>query len=88
MKDKAGVNFNYMVAAFEQPEKHQFELNFVKFAMGPKNAYVFIYGARVSDPVDYRTKGKQFLDQHSTEIGHALEDAVLPDISTLPRKEF
>jgi len=81
MKDKAGVAFNYLVAAFEEPAKNRFELNFVKFGSGPKNAYIMVYGARVSN-------GKEFLDQHSAEIGRALENAVLPDLSALPRKEF
>jgi hypothetical protein len=88
MKDKAGVNFNYMVAAFEEPAKNRFELNFIKFALGPKNAYIMIYGTRVADPKDYKTKGKEFLNQHSEEIGRAVENAVLPDLSTLSRKEF
>ena len=88
MKDKAGATFNYMVAAFDEPAKNRFELNFVKFGMGPKTAYILVYGARVSDPADYKTKGKDFLNQHSEEIGRAVENAVLPDFGTLPRKEF
>jgi hypothetical protein len=31
----------------------RFELNFVKTALGPKNAYMAIYGVRVADPTDY-----------------------------------
>jgi hypothetical protein len=81
MKDKAGVAYDYLVVAFDQPAEHRLELNFVKFAMGPKNAYIMIYGARVAD-------GKGFLNQHSGEIGRALETAAVPDLSTLPRKEF
>lgn len=88
MKDKAGVAFNYMVAAFEEPAKNRFELNFVKFGLGAKNAYIMVYGVRVSDSKDYKTKGKDFLNQHSEEIGQAVENAVLPDLTTLPRKEF
>lgn len=80
--------YNYMVAAFEEPEKHRFEMNFVKMAMGSKTAYVVIYGARISDPVDYVRKGKDFLTQHSSEIGKALEQVTLPDLAKLPRKEF
>lgn len=88
MKDKNGVAFDYLVAAFEEPAKNRFELNFVKLAMGPKNASIMIYGARVTDPVDYKTKGKDFLNQHSAEIGRALEAAAPADLSTFPRKEF
>jgi hypothetical protein len=88
MKDKAGAAFNYMVAAFEEPGKNRFELNFVKFGLGPKNAYIMVYGARVTDAKDYKTKGKDFLNQHSEEIGRAIENAVLPDLSSLPHKEF
>ncbi len=81
MKDKGGVAFNYLVAAFEEPAKNRFELNFVKFGQGPKNAYIMIYGARTAD-------GKGFLDRHSGEIGKAMENAVLPDLDRLPRREF
>jgi hypothetical protein len=88
MKDKTGVTFNYMVAAFEEPAKHRYEMNFVRFALGPKNAYILVYGARVTDPQDYVTKGKQFLTQQSGEIGQALEKVTIPDIAALPRKEF
>jgi hypothetical protein len=88
MQDKSGVAYNYLVAAFEVPAKYRFELNFVKFAVEPKNAYIIVYGARVTDPRDYKTKGKDFLNQHSAEIGRALETTVLPDLGTLPRKEF
>ena len=80
--------YNYMAAAFEEPDKHRFELNFVKMAMGPRNAYVVIYGTRITDPQNYLRKGKDYLNQHSGEIGDALEKFVLPDLSTLPRKEF
>jgi hypothetical protein len=83
----AGV-YNYLAAAFEEPAKHRFELNFAKMAMGPRNAYVVIFGARVTDPQNYLQKGKEYLNQHSGEIGTALEHFELPDLSTLPRKEF
>jgi hypothetical protein len=85
---ESGGTFNYMVAAFEEPAKHRYELNFVKMALGPKNAYIVIYGARITDPADYRGKAKVFLDQQSGPIGRALASALLPDIAKLPRKEF
>jgi hypothetical protein len=88
MHDHAGLPFNYLVVAFEEPAKHRFELNFVKVALGPKNAYVLVYGARVTDAKDHTSKGKEFLNQHSTEIGRALEAAVPPEVSGLPRREF
>ena len=77
-----------MVAAFEEPTKQRFELNFVKMALGPKNAAIMIYGVRMTDPRDYRTKAKAFLDRNSGEIGRALGNGVLPDISKLPRRVF
>ena len=80
--------YNYMASAFEEPAQHRFELNFVKMAMGPKNAYVVIYGARVTDPQNYLRMGKDYLNQHSGEIGDALEKFALPDLTALPRKEF
>jgi hypothetical protein len=88
LRDKSGAPFNYLVAAFEEPAKSRFELNFVKIALSPKNAYIVVYGARVSDPQDYKAKGKEFLNQHSSEIGRALDSFPLPDLKTLPRKEF
>ena len=88
MQEKSGKAFNYMVAAFEEPAKHRFELNFVKVVLGPKNAVIVVYGARVSDPKDYAAKGKEFLDKNSAEIGKALETFPLPDLAALPRKEF
>jgi hypothetical protein len=45
MRDHSGEPYNYLVVAFEEPTKHRFELNFVKVASGPKNAYVLVYGA-------------------------------------------
>ena len=88
MRENSGASFNYMVAAFEQPDKHQYELNFVKMALEAKSAVVMIYGVRVSDPRDYRSKAKDFLDRNSGEIGRALGGMPLPDISKLPRREF
>jgi len=87
MPDPKGT-FNYMVAAFEEPAKNRIELNFVKVSLGPENAVVAIYGVRISDPQDYRTKARDFLDQKSSEVGRALGEAVLPDVSSLPRREF
>jgi hypothetical protein len=88
MRDHSGAPYNYLVVAFEEPAKHRFELNFVKVASGPKNAYILVYGARITDPKDYTAKGKEFLNQHSSEIGKALETTTLPEISNLPRREF
>ncbi len=88
MRQDSGEVFNYMVAAFEEPGKQRFELNFVKAALGPKNAAVVIYGVRITDPRDYRTKAKNFLDRSSDEVGRALGNMVLPDISKLPRRTF
>jgi hypothetical protein len=87
MVGKAGEVFNYAAVAFEDVARHRFELSFTKIALGPRNAYVLVYGVRIGDP-DYVSKAKAFLTQHSGEIGLALENAVMPDISTLPRKEF
>jgi|GEM_PF-1584307 len=81
MKDTSGTNFNYMVAAFDEPAKQRMELNFVRIAMGPKNARMAIYGVRVND-------AKQLLTQYSSEIGQALEMLKLLDLASLPRKEF
>lgn len=80
--------YDYMAVAFEQPAQNRFELNFVKVAMGPKNAYVVVYGVRVSDPQNYLRKGKDYLNQHSSEIGDALEKFTLPDLATFPRQPF
>ncbi len=88
MVDVSGAPYNYMAAAFEQQPLHRFELNFVKAALGPNNAYMVLYGVRISDPNDYVDKAKAFLNQHSDEIGHELAKAVLPAIDKLPRKEF
>jgi len=46
-----------------------------------------VCGVRIGDP-DYVNKSKAFLTQHSGEIGLALQNAAVPDISKLARKEF
>jgi len=88
MQGAGGVPFNYMTVAFEEPAKHRYELNFVKAALGPKNAYLVVYGVRITDPKDYTGKAKTYLDQHSSEAGQAVGNFVPPDFATLPRKEF
>lgn len=88
MVNASGQPYNYMVAAFDQPALHRFELNFVKAALGPNNAYTAIYGVRISDPKDYVSKAKAFLNEHSGEIGRELEQSPLPDPATLPHKEL
>jgi hypothetical protein len=88
MQGGAGAPFNYMLMAFEESAKHRFEFNFVKVALAAKNAYVVVYGVRISDPQDYTGNAKIYLDQHSGEVGHALANVVLTDIGTLPHKEF
>jgi len=87
MVGKSGEPFNYMVVAFDQPALRRYELSFAKVGLAQKNAYVMVYGVRIIDP-DYVGKAKAFLTQHSGEIGKALETAALPEISSLPRKEF
>ena len=86
LRDPKGAAYNYMVVAFDQPALHRYELDFVKLALAPKNAYVAVYGARITDPKDYVSKSKAFLTQRSGEIGRALEALPLPDLTTLPRK--
>jgi hypothetical protein len=88
MQTRTGEVFNYLVAAFEEPQQQRYELNFAKMVLGPANAEVMIYGVRINDPRDYRTKAKEFLNQHSSEVGKALEEAPLPDVSSLPRRVF
>lgn len=85
MVDKAGKPFNYMLVAFDEPAKKRFELNFVKAAMGEKNAIMTIYGVRVTDPKDYVAKAKAFLSANSGPIGMELENLVLPAPASLPR---
>jgi hypothetical protein len=88
MQDRTGAPYNYLVAAFEEPAKQRFELNFVKIALGPANAEMMICGVRITDPQDYLSKAKQFLNERSGEIGRALEEAALPDVGRLPRRVF
>ena len=87
MAGKSGEVYNYLVVAFDESAKHRYELSFAKIALSKTNAYVVVYGVRIGDP-DYLAKAKTYLTQHSGEIGRALENAVLPEIRTLPRKEF
>lgn len=79
-QDNSGAPYNYMVAAFEQPNRTH-ELNFVKIALAGDKAYVAIYGVRTAD-------AKNFLTQNSTEIGRALNDLKVPHLDSLPRKTF
>lgn len=88
MRDASGTAYNYMVVAFEEAGKHRFELNFVKVALAVKNAYVAVYGVRITDPKDYPGKAKAYLNEHSGEVGRALESTAFPDLGKLPRKEF
>ncbi|MEO8027272.1 MAG: hypothetical protein ABI823_12405 [Bryobacteraceae bacterium] len=89
MADSTGTPFNYLVAAFEEPAKKRYELNFVKIALGKsKNAYIVVYGVRVADPKEYQAKAKAFLSQQSGPIGKALESFAVPDLASLPKKFF
>jgi len=88
MGNATGTPYNYIVVAFDQPAQKRFELNFVKAALGPKNAYMAIYGVRVTDPKDYVAKAKAFLNERSAEIGKELENKKLPAVEALPRREF
>lgn len=88
IRQDSGDVFNYLVAAFEERGSQRYELNFVKMALGGRNAVVMVYGVRITDARDYRTKAKEFLDRSSGEIGRALGEAALPDLSKLPRKAF
>jgi hypothetical protein len=88
LQDGSGAPYNYLVVAFEETAKQRFELNFVKVSLGATNAVVAIHGARVSDPQDYRSKAKEFLNQNSGEIGAALATMTMPDVSKLPRRTF
>lgn len=78
LKDAAGKPLNYMIVAFDEPGKKRYELSFVKAAMGAKNAYIAVYGVRVSDEKDYVSKAKKFLSEHSGEIGMAMEKVAGP----------
>jgi len=84
----SGAIFNYMVAAFEEPAKQRFELNFVKIILGPRHAAVMVYGVRITDPRDYTNKAKEFLNRSSGDVGRALSNASLPDLAKLPRTVF
>ncbi|MBZ5609007.1 MAG: hypothetical protein LAP38_12165 [Acidobacteriia bacterium] len=88
MREESGAVFNYLVAAFDEPDKQRFELDFVKVELGAKNAAVVVYGVRVTDPKDYRTKAKDFLDMNSHQVGRALGELAVPDVSKLPRRVF
>ncbi len=88
MVDASGTAYNYTVVAFDQAAEHRFELSFVKAALGPKNAYIVVYGVHIGDPHDYTAKAKAYLNEHSDEVGRELEKVRLPALGTLPRKEF
>jgi hypothetical protein len=88
MQDASGKPFNYMVVAFDEPGRKRYELNFVKAGLGAKNAYMLIYGARVTDAKDYVGKAKAFLSARSGEIGMELERMAAPAVGALPRREF
>ena len=88
LTDGAGAAFNYMVAAFEQPDRQRYELNFVRDMLGPENGAILVYGVHIGDPPDYRAKAKDFLDHNTGEVGHALGQLALPDLGRLPRRVF
>jgi len=88
MKDRTGKPYNYIVAAIDEPQNHRYELNFLKIGMGVKNAYILIYGARITDPVDYKAKAAKFVENHSRDIGLALDAMTAPDMSRWPRTTF
>jgi hypothetical protein len=88
MQKDSGEAFNYIVVAFEEPDKKRFELDFVKVELAAKNAAVVIYGVRVTDPKNYLAKAKQFLNRDSQEVGRAVGEFATPDVSKLPRKVF
>jgi hypothetical protein len=88
MQSESGDVFNYIMAAFEEPAKQRFELNFVKVALGEKNAVVVVYGVRITDPQNYLANARQFLNENSGEVGHAVGQLALPDIDKLPRNTF
>lgn len=88
LQDHSGNPYNYIVAAFAQPDQQRYEFNFVKVSLGARNATIAIYGARVANAVDFLAKGKQFLTQNSGEIGAALNNLELPDTGRLPRETF
>jgi hypothetical protein len=76
------------IRATAKPNLLRYEFDFVKMALGPNNAFIAIYGVRITDPTDYLSKAKTFLTQHSGESGDAISNIVLPDLTKLPRKVF
>jgi hypothetical protein len=89
MTGKSGKPYDYLVAAFEEPTKHRFEIDFVRVAlMEDHQAWCLIYGKRIADAEDYLAKSKVYLNQHSSEVGQALEAMSLPSKDNFPRKEF
>lgn len=88
MTPRPDMVFNYAIAAFEEPKQQRYELNFVKMQLGADHANVAVYGVRIADPQDYRTKARAFVEANSSEIGRALENLPMPDLATLPRREF
>jgi hypothetical protein len=88
LKNQGGVSFNYLLVAFDEPAKQRYELNFVKVGMGPKNAHIMIIGLRVGDPKDYKARTKDFLEKRSGEVGQALGEFAVGDLSGLPRRVF
>lgn len=88
LRDPAGKPYDYIVAAFNEPAKHRMELDYLKVARGPKNAYLLIYGVTITDKADYRKKAAKYVETHSVEIGKALGAAPTPATSTWPQKAF
>jgi hypothetical protein len=88
MKDHTGKAFDYLVAAIDEPGNHRYELNFLKIAMGSKNAYILIYGARIADAVDYKAKAAKYVGSNSRQIGLALDGSPAPPLASWPRKTF
>src|SRR5207247_923712 len=80
--------FNYVVAAFDEPGQQWYELNLVKMSLGCRNAVVATYAVRIADSRDYRSKTSEFVGANSVEIGRSLENLVLPDLGSLPRRAF
>ncbi len=86
--NSSNAEYSYTVVGTDDPAKQRYEISFVKAGMSQRNGYVAIYDVRISDPTDYVGKAKLFLHQHSAEVGNALGQMNLPDISRLPRTEF
>ena len=87
-RDPAGKPYDYLVAAFNEPDHHRMEINYAKLAMGTTNGYIQIYAVRVTGPGDYRKASATFVTKNSETIGKALDHASAPDTSTWPRKTF